>query len=141
MNRLPVRPTLFLPLSLALLLAAGCSSSPMSRIDANRQLYESWPYEVQSAVLEGKAIKGMTPEMVRMALGEPTRIEARGGTKSVDEGWIYVKGGATTMALPNINIGGVGIATGGTGGGGSRGTGTPEETEVIFQNGVVTRVN
>ena len=127
---------------------AGCSTSRMSRIDANRSVYESWPVEVQSAVLEGRVEKGMTPEMVRVALGEPTRVEPRSGYDPGEEVWIYVKKGDSKMPLPNIgvgtNIGGVGVSTstGRRGGGRSRGgSGTPEETQVVFQKGVVTRVN
>jgi hypothetical protein len=30
---------------------AGCSSSPIDRIDANRAMYETWTLEMQSAVL------------------------------------------------------------------------------------------
>ena len=38
-------------------LLAGCSTSPISRIDSNRSAYESWPIEVQEAVLNGQAKK------------------------------------------------------------------------------------
>jgi hypothetical protein len=129
---------------------AGCSTSPMSRIDANRAQYESWPVEMQSAVLEGKAVKDMTPEMVRMALGEPTRIEPRVGSTTGEETWIYEKsGGGSRMPLPNISvgggIGGVGVSTGGgRRGGGSRGgnsANSAQQQEVVFQNGVVTRAD
>jgi hypothetical protein len=138
-------------LALVLALAGGCSTSPMSRIDANRALYESWPMDVQSAVLEGKAIKDMTPEMVRMALGEPTRIEPRIGSTTGEETWIYEKSsGGQKLGLPNISLGGglggLGVSTGGRrggrgGGGGAPAAGNREQQEVVFQNGVVTRVN
>lgn len=127
---------------LAVLGWAGCSTSPVSRIDANRALYESWPIDMQSAVLEGRAVKDMTPDMVRMALGEPTRIEPRVGSTTGEEVWIYQKGGGMNLPRPNISlggmIGGVGVSTGG---GGGRSRNTVEEQEVVFQNGVVTRVN
>ncbi len=118
----------------------------MSRIDSNRAAYESWPVEVQSAVLEGRVINDMTPEMVRMALGQPTRVEPRVGSTTGEETWIYEKGGGMNLPRPNISlggmIGGVGVSSGGLGGrsrGGS--ANTTEEQNVIFQNGVVTRVN
>ena len=41
-------------LVVALGLGAGCSSSQMSRIDRNRDIYETWPIEVKQAVLDGK---------------------------------------------------------------------------------------
>ena len=123
---------------------AGCSTSPMSRIDANRAVYESWPVDIQSAVLDGKAVKGMTPEMVRMALGEPTRIDVRSGANASDEIWIYQKGGGMSSPLSNVSIGGgiggIGIGTSGRRGGGSGGSGADEQ-DVVFQNGVVFRVD
>ena len=119
------------------ILLAGCSTSPISRIDSNRGLYESWPLEVQQAVLDGRAEKGMTPEMVKMALGEPTEVQSRGGT---DEVWIYRKGGGLDMSNANLSmgtsIGGVGVA--GPAVPLSRGGGE-EEHEVVFEDGVVAK--
>ncbi len=129
----------------AVLVFAGCSSSPMSRIDANRATYESWPIEVQSAVLEGRATKDMTPEMVRVALGEPTRIEPRVGSTTNEETWIYEKGGGLNVPRPNISlggmVGGVGVRSGGIGGRSAQTQRSAEEHTVVFQNGVVTRVD
>ena len=142
MNRLPLRFSQVALIALALSFWTGCSSSPMSRIDSNRALYESWPVEMQSAVLEGRVVKDMTPEMVRMAVGEPTRIEPRSGSTTNEETWIYEKGGGLNLPRPNISlggaIGGVGVTTGG---GGGRSRSTPEEQDVVFQNGVVIRAN
>jgi hypothetical protein len=80
--------------SLVALLAlgsAGCASSQMSRIDRNRDLYDSWPIDIRQAILDGLVEPGMTPEMVRVAWGEPAEIvqQARSG----DEIWVYKKGG------------------------------------------------
>jgi len=118
----------------------------MSRIDSNRTAYESWPLEVQQAVLNGRADKGMTPEMVRMALGEPTKIETRDGKNGEEEVWIYEKGGGAASSLLNNtsvstggNIGGVGVY-GSPVQLGSVGSGNgPEEQDVVFQNGAVVR--
>ncbi len=133
-------------LSLAvLLLAAGCSSSPMSRIDANRARYESWPLEVQQAVLNGQAIKGMTPEQVEMSLGKPTEVVSRSAKGGDDEVWVYRKGGGSGGlggALSGVSVGagtgGVAVSTS-TSVGGGRSRGNAEETEVVFRNGVVSR--
>jgi hypothetical protein len=128
----------FLPLwLLTLLFVAGCASnSPMSRIDQNRAQFESWPLDVQDAILSGEARKGMTPEQVEMALGRPTQIVSRGS----DEVWVYRKSTPGAGLLDGISIGG---GTGGIGVGGSVGTGarrqTPEEQEVVFGKGVVVR--
>ena len=146
MNRSPLRQAGLIAFPLAAWLLTGCSTSPMSRIDANRALYESWPVDMQSAVLEGKAVKDMTPDMVRMALGEPTRVEPRVGSTTNEETWIYEKGGGLNLPRPNISlsggIGGLGVSSGrrGGGGGGSRNAaGGAQEQEIVFQNGVVTR--
>lgn len=115
----------------------------MSRIDSNRGRYESWPIEVQEAVLNGKAQKGMTKEQVEMALGKPTEVVSRSAKAGEDEVWVYRKGGSGGVGglLGNSGLsigggtGGVGVGT--TVGGGGRQT--PEENEVVFANGVVVR--
>jgi len=120
----------------------SCSTSPLSRIDQNRAKYESWPLEVQEAVLNGEARKGMTREQVEMALGKPSEIVTRSATGD-DEVWVYRKGGGMGSSLLNstgvslgTGIGGVGVGT--AVGGGGRGQ-TPEEKEVVFSQGVVVR--
>src|SRR3954469_17491219 len=82
-------------------LVAGCASPQFNRIDSNRELYESWPLEVRQAVLDGRAEKGMTSDMVAMGLGKPTEIVA--GSSSAEEIWIYRTGGENfdpTMSYP-----------------------------------------
>ncbi len=124
------------------ILFAACSTSPLSRIDADRARYESWPLEVQEAVLQGKARKGMTAEQVEMALGKPTQVVARSAKAGEDEVWIYRKSGGLGSALGNTGVslgGGVGGVSVGTGVGGIRRGETPEEIEVVFAKGVVVR--
>lgn len=127
-----------------LLALAACSNSPMSRIDANRGKYDSWPIEVRQAILNGEAVKGMTPEQVEMALGKPSEVVTRSapGKGGDDEVWVYRKSSGLGGALRNTGIS-VGGGTGGMGGGISTSTGgrgeTPEESEVVFRNGVVSR--
>lgn len=134
-------PVLGVLLVAACALDSGCSSSPMSRIDSNRGQYESWPLEVQEAVLNGRAIKGMTKEQVEMALGKPSEVVSRSAKAGEDEVWVYRKGGGPGGLLGNSGLsigggtGGVGV---GTSVGGGRGQ-TPEENEVVFGNGVVIR--
>lgn len=130
----------FAPLSLGLL--AACSTSPMSRIDADRARYESWPLEVQEAVLNGQAKKGMTREQVEMALGKPTEVVTRSARAGEDEVWVYRKSSVGSSLLNNAGVsvgGGVGGVSVGTGTGGMGRRQTPEEQEVVFANGVVVR--
>lgn len=130
---------------LTAMFASGCSSSPMSRIDANRALYESWPFEIQEAVLNGRVVIGMTPDMVQMVLGKPSEVMARAGKKGEEEVWIYKTGGGLDL-LKNSNIslggsiGGVGIS-GPIGGGGVGSAPVEDEHDVVFQNGVVVRAD
>ena len=115
----------------------------MSRIDAGRARYESWPIEVQEAVLNGEARQGMTPEQVEMALGKPSEVVTRSGKAGEDEVWVYRKGGGVGSSL----LGNTGVSVGGGMGGVNVGTGiggggrrqSPEEREVVFAKGVVVR--
>jgi hypothetical protein len=122
------------------LLLAGCSSSPISRIDGNRAAYESWPLDVQEAVLNGEAKKGMTREQVEMALGKPSQVVARSLN---DEVWVYRKGGTGSSLLGNTGLsvgaglGGVNVGTSSRGG--RRTASSSEEREVVFEKGVVVR--
>ncbi len=82
-------PSLILAGGLAWLTGCESASSPnaiMDRVDANRDVYESWPIEIKDAVLSGQVQRGMTTDMVYVARGKPTeRIERGNG----DEIWVY----------------------------------------------------
>lgn len=102
---------------------SGCASSQMSRIDRNRDIYETWPLEVRQAVLDGKVEPGMNPDMVRVAWGEPSEVTVSPGG---DEIWVYTKGGDPgTVLYPGggLGVGGSGIGMGGSGIGISTGRG------------------
>jgi len=88
-----MNPSRLLSLVLAgwLVVLAACSSpsSPnaiMDRVDAKRDIYESWPIEIKDAVLSGQVLRGMTPDMVYVARGKPTEKIDRGNG---DEVWVY----------------------------------------------------
>lgn len=119
---------------------AGCSSSPISRIDANRALYESWPLDTQQAVLEGRVIKGMTKDQVEMSVGKPSEKTAQQAPKGLEEVWTYKPRGGGGLGGTSVSLGGMigGVGVGGTpvsGGGGN----TEEPNEVVFIDGVVVR--
>lgn len=145
------RPPLLRLASLFALSAAvwfsGCATSPMSRIDAKRSVYETWPVEMQEAILQQRAIPGMTPEMVEMAMGKPTEIQSRTGKDGSEEVWIYRQSSARLPSiLENANVS-VGTSVGGVGVGtsapigrrASRGRADNEDQEVVFRNGTVLR--
>ncbi|MEO6568183.1 MAG: hypothetical protein ABIO94_05425 [Opitutaceae bacterium] len=127
-------------------LLAACAASPLSRIDSNRALYESWPLEVQEAVLSGQVKQGMTPEMVQMSVGRPSQVINRSVQAGDDEVWVYRKGGGGGSLLKNTGIsigagtGGIGVGTNTSIGGGGGGS-VEEEHEVVFQKGVVVRTD
>ena len=63
-----------LVLSLAsLVLLSACSSTPDARIAKNQAVFGNFPAAVQQKIRAGEVDVGFTPEMVRLALGEPTR--------------------------------------------------------------------
>ena len=98
------------------LFSAGCGSSQMSRIDRNRDIYETWPIETRQAVLDGRVEAGMTPDMVRVTWGEPSEIGAQ--SRTGDEIWVYKIGGSDgSVYYPGGTMGSAG--TMGTIGGGS----------------------
>lgn len=160
-----------LSLAAALLaLLSGCASatSPdaiMDRVDAHRAEYETWPFNIKEAVLDGRVVRGMTPSMVLVARGKPTEVVDRGGG---DEVWVYRKGGGSSGAGllrgTSISIGtgggypggypGGGYPGGGYPGGGYPGTGIStgpipiggsqvhepvDEHEIVFRDGLVVR--
>lgn len=89
---------------LGALLLGGCASGQMNRIDANRDIYETWPIETRQAVLDGKVEPGMLPEMVQVAWGKPTEVVASPGGGPGDEIWVYKRGGiddSAMMGMPN----------------------------------------
>lgn len=157
LRRLPRLPRLALAGALALL--GACASTPMSRIDAKRAVYETWPIDVQEAVVRQQAIPGMTPEMVEVALGKPTEVQSRAGKDGPEEVWIYRK---SANALPGLlrntglsvggvgvsnagisvggNVGGVGVSTGTSARrGGARTPTDADDQEIVFRNGTVLR--
>lgn len=75
-------------LALALVLG-GCASTPERRIQKNPELFEGLPAEVQEQVREGRVGIGFTPEMVYLALGEPTSRVTRRTASEEREIWYY----------------------------------------------------
>jgi hypothetical protein len=93
-------------LSVSLLLlvtvfTAGCATStPQSRIDANRAAYSEYPSDVRRKIREGRVEVGYTAEMAEMALGKPGRkLSRRDETNEESEVWVYYRN------RPRISIG------------------------------------
>ncbi len=117
----------------------GCASTPESRIRSERELFESFPPEVQDNVRVGLVEPGYTSDMARLALGEPDRIVTRTSGAGAEEVWIYTKsrpgfslglGGSTGGYRSSVGTG-VGVHTGGR---------EDEVMRVVLRNGEVVAV-
>jgi hypothetical protein len=128
-------------ISTAVLLLAGCASStPQTRIAEHRELYRSFPSEVQRKVSAGEVDVGFTEEMVMLALGEPARRVTRQSEEGTEEVWIYAR------SEPRMSFGfgfgsygrrsgsSVGVSTS------TGGYGREERMRVVFRDGKVTTV-
>ena len=128
-----------LPCLLLVAVLTACST-PQSRIDSNRAVFDKFPAEVQEKVRAGRVDVGFTVEMVRIALGEPARQMTRKTDKGEVEVWIY------TDDKPQFSIG-LGVGSGGYHGGTAMGVSTStggyepdERTRVEIRNGLVESV-
>ena len=83
-RRIPVA----LAAALLALAAAGCSTIE-SRIEENRDYFDSLPAADQAQIRIGKIDLGFTPDSVRMALGEPRRKTIRRTASGDSEVWTY----------------------------------------------------
>ncbi len=134
-----MRPSPAVILSAALLLLAGCASTPQDRISQNRTAFESLPSDVQKKVSAGQVDIGFTEQMVTLALGKPGRRFTRADANGESEVWVYYK------RQPRFGFG-FGMSSGGYGGVSSgvavsTANNPDDETQrVVFQNGKVTAI-
>jgi hypothetical protein len=128
------------PIAALSLMLAACSSTPESRIGDQQALFDSFPPEVQQKIRAGQVDVGFTPDMARMALGEPERKYERTSGRGVSEVWAY------RDSQPTFSVGLGGGSFGGSGGfGGGVGVATggesPEDRlRLVFENGKVASV-
>jgi hypothetical protein len=135
MRRLP----LLLALSLSALLTA-CSTTPEERIAKSPALFDTYPPQIRQKIRAGEVDIGFTPDMVRLALGEPSRVFSRQTEKGATELWIYHDNsprfsfgiGVGSFGRHSATSIGVASSTGGY---------DPEEKmHVEFRDGLVTAV-
>jgi hypothetical protein len=123
----------------ALMLGAGCASSPGSRIAKNRAEFEGYPPAVQAAIEAGRVEVGFTPAQARLALGSPDRVVTRTTATGSAEVWVYEDKGASMGFGLGVGLGG-GPVGGGVGvGAGGRDT-ARERLRVVFEAGRVSAV-
>ena len=127
------------PALLLIALLSACST-PDSRIDSHRSAFEKYSPEVQEKIRAGRVDIGFTPEMVRIALGEPARQVTRKTEAGDREIWIYAD------TKPQISFG-FGIASVGRNSGVGAGVGTStggyepdEKVRIEFREGRVENI-
>lgn len=128
-----------IPCLLLVALLSACST-PDSRIDSNRAAFDKFPADVQEKIRTGRVDVGFTPEMVRMALGEPARQLTRKTESGDVEVWMYADN--KPQLSFGFGVGSVGRHSG-VGVGMSTSTGGYEPDEKIrveFRNGRVESV-
>jgi len=129
--------TLLLVATMSLLMLAMSCATTDSRIAKRQTEFNSWPPDVQEKVRAGKVELGFTPEMVRVALGDPDRVITRTTEHGLSEGWVYRDKG------PRFSFGlGLGSAHGSSAVGAGVRVGDDfredEKLRVLFENGKVT---
>lgn len=83
------RPVLVLAVALLLGLLGGCAT-PESRIRQNPEFFASLPPPAQELIRRGQVDIGFTPDMIRLALGEPDTLTIRTNADGRSEVWHYV---------------------------------------------------
>ncbi len=73
---------------LGLSVLVGCST-PETRIRNNPELFNSLAPGDQDLIKQGKVAIGFSPEMVKLAVGEPDRIYTRTDAAGRNESWVY----------------------------------------------------
>ena len=119
----------------AVLLVAGCASTPSDRFAESKAVAAAWPAEVQAKVQQGIVEPGFTMDQVRVALGKADRVYTRQSEQGSFEIWAYLS------KAPSISLG-IG------GGGGNFGAGASissrqhedERKRVIFKDGLVVSI-
>lgn len=80
--------------------AAGCATTVHDRIRRHEQLFASFPAEVQAKIREGRVEPGFTPDMVRLAFGQPDRVITRVSSQGETVVWVYTDAVPETWSEP-----------------------------------------
>ncbi|MFP4069790.1 MAG: hypothetical protein ACOC4K_03955 [Verrucomicrobiota bacterium] len=124
---------------IAALLSAGCTSTKSQRISENEALFNSYTPAERKMIRTGQVAVGFDQDMVRMALGDPSRettVDTAGGKAIV---WEY------TEIKPRLGVS-LGAGTWGGVGGGVGVSASPDRNKVLKrivfdrQSGEVSRV-
>ena len=126
-------------------LLAGCAT-PEKRIQQNQDVFDTFPVAAQARIRGGQIDLGFTPDMVRIALGEPQRKVLRRAADGEVEIWIYLDA-SRRYDRQRVDIDGLSVS--GPGGlrsiGGSAWINVEQNREFVrlraeFRNGVVSAI-
>ncbi len=90
--------------TLPAILATGCNTLS-GRIRRNREVFDTYPADVQQAIRAGQVRVGFSRKQVEIALGLPDRVYKRTTAERTTQVWAYVDDG------PRFSIG-IGLGTG-----------------------------
>ncbi len=76
-------------LTISILGLSGCVSTPQSRVEENKDLFESFSANQKEAILKGEVDLDFTHEMVMMAAGMPDRKAKKRTKEGTTEVWTY----------------------------------------------------
>ena len=126
-------------------LLAGCAT-PAKRIQQNQELFDSFPVAAQARIRGGQIDLGFTPDMVRIALGDPQRKTLRRAAAGETEIWFYLDS-IRRYDRQRVDVDGLNVS--GPGGlrslGGSAWINVEQSREFVrtrveFRNGAVTAI-
>ena len=127
------------------LLLAGCAT-PAKRIEQNQDLFDSFPVAAQARIRGGQIDLGFTPDMVRIALGEPHCKTLRRAADGETEIWLYLDS-VRRYDRQRVDVDGLSVS--GPGGlrslGGSAWINVEQSREIVrfrveFRNGAVAAI-
>lgn len=122
-------------LAAAALAALAACSTPASRIKDKREVFASYPAEIQEKIKRGEAAVGFTYEQVELAMGRPDRRYSGSSEQGSTETWVWTGGGGGTGVGLSVGAGSVGPTIFG---GGITIGGAPapdERARVVFRDG------
>ena len=125
-------------LTLGLLLLAACAT-PESRIRKHRDLFETYPPQIQERIKSGEVDVGFTADMVLMAMGKPARKTMRTTAQTTQEIWTYGESGlhpGVGVSIGGGSYGGFGGVSVGGDGGSNR-----DRAAIAFEGGKVVSVD
>ncbi|MGA0369798.1 MAG: hypothetical protein ACO3N7_10150 [Kiritimatiellia bacterium] len=92
------------PFFFLFLLLSGCASVE-KRIDANAEVFATFPPEVQETLRKGEIEVGYTPKMVEIAKGKPTYVNLKKTEDGSSTVWRYVEFRQYSRAVPVYDTG------------------------------------